>query len=218
MGMPLGTKDVLGGLEEASGLERREFVRMMGLGGVGLLAAGASGSGGTIFSWLASVFGPKKLALGVPEEWLPTLGQPLIGYSAFVGGLQLKHVSVRQVMAPHLKVRGDVRCGLPPTALWKNMRPTLLMVDEIGKLLDEDVEEVISAYRSPEYNAKCPGAASGSQHKRNVALDLVFKASPREVAAAAKEVRARGKYVGGIGRYSNFTHIDTRGSAADWTG
>ncbi|MGC1481948.1 MAG: D-Ala-D-Ala carboxypeptidase family metallohydrolase [Chthoniobacterales bacterium] len=199
------------------GLERREFVRLLGMGGVGLLAAASSG--GSIFDFLGRMFGPKKPAFGVPEEWLPTLGQPLIGYSAFVGGLQLKHVSVRQVISPHLKVRGDVRCGLPPTAIWKKMRPTLLMLDEMGELLGEDVGEVISAYRSPAYNAKCPGAASGSHHMRNVALDLVFsKSSPRRVAEAAKEVRSRGKFIGGIGRYSNFTHIDTRGEAADWSG
>ncbi len=204
-------------IESQPGVDRREFVRMMSLGGVGLLAAGTGGGG--LFEWFGQLFGPKKLAFGVPDEWLPTLGQPLIGYSAFVGGLQLKRVSVRQVMAPHLKVRGDVRCGLPPTAMWKSMRPTLLMLDEIGDLLGENVEDVISAYRSPAYNSKCPGAASGSQHKKNVALDLVFpKSSPREVAEAAKEVRSRGKYVGGIGRYSNFTHIDTRGEATDWTG
>ncbi len=212
----LGADDVAEFERRGSEIERREFVRLCGLGGLGLLAAGASKGNGTIFEWLAKVFGPQKLAFGVPEEWLPTLGQPLIGYSAFVGGLQLKRVSVRQLMAPHLKVRSDVRCGLPPTALWKNMRPTLLMVEEIGNVLGENVEEVISAYRSPEYNAKCPGAASGSQHKRNVALDLVFPSSPRRVAEAAKEVRARGKFLGGIGRYSNFTHVDTRGSVVDW--
>lgn len=189
---------------------------MMSLGGVGLLAAGAGGGG--FFDWLGQLFGPKKLAFGVPDEWLPTLGQPLIGYSAFVGGLQLKRVAVRQVMAPHLKVRGDVRCGLPPTKIWKGMRPTLLMVDEIGDLLGDRVDEVMSAYRSPAYNAKCPGAAKGSQHIQNIALDLVFEnSSPREVAQAAKAVRARGKYIGGIGRYSNFTHIDTRGEVADWS-
>jgi hypothetical protein len=185
------------------------------MGGLGLLAAGSSG-GGSLFDWFAKVFGPQKLAFGVPEEWLPPLGQPLIGYSAFVGGLQLRRVSVRQVMAPHLKVRGGVRCGLPPTAMWKKMRATLLMAEEIGNVLDENVEEVISAYRSPEYNAKCPGAAPGSQHTRNVALDLVFPSSPRKIAAAAREVRARKNLVGGIGEYSNFTHIDTRGVAADW--
>ncbi len=203
--------------ESTGDLDRREFVRMCGLGGLGLLAAGTSAGGGSIFDWLAEVFGPKKLAFGVPDEWLPTLGQPLIGYSAFVGGLQLKRVSVRQVMAPHLKMRGNVRCGLPPTALWKSMRPTLLMVEEIGDLLGEDVGEVISAYRSPEYNAKCPGAAVGSQHLKNVALDLVFPSSARRVAEAAREVRANSKFQGGIGSYSNFTHIDTRGTVADWS-
>ena len=32
----------------------------------------------------------------------------------------------------------------------------------------------------------------------------------------AETMRAEGFFAGGIGRYAGFTHVDTRGKAADW--
>ncbi len=182
----------------------------MSAGGVALLATSP-------FDFLARLFGGGKEAFDLPSEWHEILGQPLKGYAAFVGGLQLKRLTVRQIIAPHLKERGGVRSGIPPTSMWKRMRPTLLVADQVALRLGDRVETVVSAYRSPAYNARCPGAASGSQHLRNVALDLQYeKSSPGEVAAVARSLRAQGKFLGGVGKYGNFTHIDTRGANADW--
>jgi uncharacterized protein YcbK (DUF882 family) len=128
----------------------------------------------------------------------------------------MRHLSLHQLIEPHLKLRGEVRCGIPPASLWKNMRPTLLVADAISERLGEPVRAVVSAYRSPAYNARCPGAASGSQHMRNVALDLQFDSRPSKVAKAAHALRDAGKFRGGIGLYPDFVHVDTRGTNATW--
>ncbi|WP_075087948.1 D-Ala-D-Ala carboxypeptidase family metallohydrolase [Verrucomicrobium spinosum] len=75
---------------------------------------------------------------------------------------------------------------------------------------------IASAYRSPAYNATCPGAAPQSFHLHNLALDLVYDCPPAKVAEAAHALRNRGFFRGGIGKYPSFTHIDTRGKNADW--
>jgi hypothetical protein len=153
---------------------------------------------------------------GLPQEWSTILGAPLKGYASFLGGLQLKHLSVKQIIEPHLKLRGEVRSGIPPAGMWMKMKPTLLVADQIAERLGEKVDTVISAYRSPAYNARCPGASKHSQHMNNVALDLVFASSPRKVAKVAHSLRDEGKFRGGIGLYPDFTHVDTRGTNANW--
>ena len=92
----------------------------------------------------------------------------------------------------------------------------LLVADEVASRLGTSVRVVTSAYRSPAYNARCSGAMPNSYHKQNYALDLKFHASPSVVARIARNVREEGKFRGGVGRYSGFTHIDTRGYNADW--
>jgi uncharacterized protein YcbK (DUF882 family) len=89
-------------------------------------------------------------------------------------------------------------------------------VDKVSARLGEPVHEVISVYRCPAYNATCPGAKSHSYHMRNNAVDMRFNASPRKVAATARDMRKAGLFKGGVGQYPGFTHVDTRGSNADW--
>lgn len=140
----------------------------------------------------------------------------LTEYAVFLSKLRLRHISVAQVIQPHLKKRGSVQNTIPPKALWRNIRSTLIVVDELCQYMQEPLEEILSAYRSPAYNARCPGGKSNSQHLYNRALDLRFHSSPRLVAMAARELRAKGLFQGGVGRYSGFTHVDTRGRNADW--
>lgn len=192
----------------ASLVGRRQFVGMLSAAGAALAMA----PGPSLFGWL---FGP-KYHFDLPYEWVNQLGQPLRGYASFLGGMQLRRVSVRQIIEPHLKLRGKVQNTLPPAKLWRNMRPTLLVAEQIGNRLGENVRVVISAYRSPEYNARCEGAARNSQHMRNLALDLQFTSSPRRVAQVARDLRAEGKFQGGVGLYPTFVHVDTRGTNADW--
>ena len=96
------------------------------------------------------------------------------------------------------------------------MAGTLKAADRIASTIGQPVKEVTSAYRSPAYNRRCPGAKTRSWHMQNFALDLQFKASPSTVVRAARHVRSKGFFKGGIGRYSSFVHIDTRGQNVDW--
>ena len=121
-----------------------------------------------------------------------------------------------QVIKAHAKRRGSVWNTLPPKSMWRNMAPTLKTLDRVAIELDQPVKEIVSAYRSPSYNARCAGARRGSWHKANVALDVKFHSRPSSVASIARNLRSRGHFRGGVGRYYSFTHIDTRGQNVDW--
>lgn len=139
-------------------------------------------------------------------------------YETFLAGLGLIFIKPHEVLMPHYKVRGKVKNTLPPHELWTKMPPTLKVADKLREKLGVPLQAVVSAYRSPAYNAACTGAATHSQHMLNVALDLHFDCAPSKVAEAAEALRSQGFFKGGIGRYPGFTHIDTRGKNADWQG
>ena len=72
-----------------------------------------------------------------------------------------------------------------------------------------------SAYRTPGRNKKVGGAAY-SQHLYGTAADIkIGGVSPKKVAAYAETLMPN---KGGIGIYSNFTHIDVRAEKSRWKG
>ena len=137
-------------------------------------------------------------------------------YEAFLQALNLRHLTPLEILRPHFKVRGTVANTLPPRELWQHLSPTLRVADEVRHQLGLRLDSIASAYRSPAYNAACPGAARSSFHMHNMALDLVYDCDPSHVVKVAEALRAKGTFKGGIGRYAGFTHIDTRGINADW--
>ncbi|MDF1751890.1 MAG: D-Ala-D-Ala carboxypeptidase family metallohydrolase [Verrucomicrobiales bacterium] len=137
-------------------------------------------------------------------------------YSSYLASLSLKNISPEDVIRPHRNELGGVCNELPPERYWKRMKTTLEVADALVTELGVPLKMINSAYRSPKYNAACPGAASNSYHTRNMALDLMFACSPKEAARAAKKLRDKGIFKGGIGVYSTFIHIDTRGKNANW--
>ena len=196
----------------SSPCNRRAFFRTAALAAGGLVA----GSG---TSEAFSLFGRRsQLDLSIfPRTWLRrTSDRDLHAYAKYLFSLRLKHIGVEQVLMAHAKSKGSLWNCLPPRRYWRNMGQTLWVADEIADRLGGSVKEVTSAYRSPSYNARCPGAKPNSFHKQNFALDLQFYASPWTVSRIARSIRQEGHFQGGIGRYPGFTHLDTRGYNVDW--
>jgi hypothetical protein len=155
-----------------------------------------------------------KKVKGIPDEWF-ILNNDVYRYANYILKLNLKNITPRMVIAPHFKTRGRVRNSIPPKKLWKKVGPTLKVIDKLCNEVGLPVKEIVSAYRSPEYNKAVHGNI-GSYHMTNQAVDVVFNKSSWRVAKAARVLRDNKTFKGGIGTYRGFVHIDTRGKNADW--
>jgi len=112
--------------------------------------------------------------------------------------------------------RRGVRNSPPPRSMWANIVPTLRIVDSLRGLWGRPIV-ILSSYRSPAYNAAISGAADKSLHKQFKALDIAVSGkTPRQVFNQLLDWRNDGQFQGGLGLYSTFVHIDTRGSNATW--
>ncbi len=153
----------------------------------------------------------------VSTRWISLQGEKNVqSYAKYIEGLRLKYVTPLQVIQAHAKTKGSLWNSLPPRSMWRSMAGTLKATDRVAATVGKPVKAVVSAYRSPAYNGRCPGAKTRSWHMQNFALDVQFNASTSTVARAARHVRSKGFFKGGIGRYSSFVHIDTRGQNVDW--
>jgi hypothetical protein len=214
---------------EANPINRRRVIGGLGLAGLGLLVTSTSARAASS----SSVSAPKvtvqtqarqsirpespRLDLsGVPEEWAEKQGSLLPEYSRYLTNLRLRSISPQQVIEAHAKSHGSIWNTLPPRAWWTRMGYTLRVTDRVALEMNVSEVEIISAYRAPAYNAHCEGAKSRSWHQANVAVDVKFPARASQVAAAARNLRSRGLFKGGVGGYWNFTHIDSRGENMDW--
>ena len=202
---------------------RRGALGTLGAGALALL--GSSMPASALFSKKPGtprvvVNGGRAAVIGdlsdLPAEWVARQGSNLKDYAAYLGSIRLQKLTVRQVIEAHAKQRGSVWNTLPPRNLWRQMVPTLRVIDRLSMELGQPVKEIVSAYRCPAYNARCAGARSGSWHQANVAVDVQFEVAASTVAQTARTLRSRGLFRGGVGRYSGFTHVDTRGQNVDW--
>lgn len=192
-------------------VSRRRALGSLGAGGLALLVSTLPAS-----AFLGFGRREKLDFSSLPSEWVRRQGTLLDDYGDYLSRQRLKRVTPLQVIASHAKRHGSVWNTLPPKRMWGNITPTLKIIDRMALELGESVEEVVSVYRSPAYNARCAGAARGSWHKSNVAVDVVFPSRPSKVAALARSLRSKGHFKGGVGRYYGFTHVDTRGRNFDW--
>ena len=70
---------------------------------------------------------------------------------------------------------------------------------------------ILSGFRCKQHN-KSVGGATSSQHLQGRAADIVVEGkTPSEVADLCEDMP-------GLGRYSTFTHIDTRAKRSRWSG
>ena len=89
------------------------------------------------------------------------------------------------------------------------------LVDLLQKIRDHFGKPITinSAYRNATYNKKI-GGVSNSQHVYGTASDIVVQGvKPEEVAKYAEYLMPK---TGGIGLYSNFTHVDVRSNRSRW--
>ena len=198
-------------------IPRRRLMGLILCAGAGLLVGARKADAmWSVFDVLNGETSAKPDRSTIPPSLQGVLGYNSEAYRKFLSRLGLRKISVQQIMDSHAKAHGRINNTLPPRQLWGNIRTTLLAVDKVCGRLGEPVGEVLSVYRSPAYNATCPGAKSHSYHLRNNAIDMRFRSSPRKVAAMARDMRKAGLFKGGVGRYPGFTHMDTRGTNADW--
>ena len=193
-----------------AGYGRRKFIGVVSATAAGLIIGTDDSDAG----WFGY---SRKPVAGIPQSWVELKGLNVNRYANFIKSLRLRNITPRMVLAPHFKTRGSVVNSLPPKSMWKKMGPTLKIIDRMASEMGLPVQHILSAYRSPRYNSAVHGK-SRSLHKANQAVDVVFRgASPYHVANVARHLRdKKGKFKGGIGRYSGFVHVDTRGYNADW--
>lgn len=130
-----------------------------------------------------------------------------------------RHFSAGEFTSYFAAQRKGVRNRVPSRPLWKNLVPTLRIVDDLREYFGRPCR-ILSSYRSPEYN-RAVGGAPLSQHLRFNALDITFDGvSPVRVHAILRMWRDQGKFKGGLGLYrkSGFVHIDTRANNSSWEG
>ncbi len=105
----------------------------------------------------------------------------------------------------------------PPEDKWPNV---LLLARVLQKIRERIGNPIVltSVYRSPNYNAAIPGAATNSQHLHFKAADFKVSGggSPSDWYNVARQLRDEGLFSGGVSRYNTFVHIDVRGQNVDW--
>lgn len=200
-----------GGIPEClKSVTRRKFLVTAGLATAGVVIGAPEVKAGFF-----GLMGDKPVP-GIPHAWVQAKGTDVLRYARFIQSLRLRNITPRMVLAPHFKTRGRVQNCLPPKKYWKKMAPTLKVIDKMVTRIGSPLKEITSAYRSPRYN-RAVGGKTKSYHMQNMACDIKFRGvSPYHAAYVAKQLRDRGYYKGGIGRYSGFVHIDTRGTNVDW--
>lgn len=214
---------------EISPIDRRSVIGSLCLAGLGLLATSTCASAATFqkSSSAPRVSMPTQQAggaapreridlTGLNADWTRSQGSLLPDYTRYIWSLKLKTISPKQVIEAHAKSKGSVWNSLPPKQWWTRMGYTLRVADRIAMEMGVEEVQVVSAYRSRAYNARCAGAKRGSWHQANVAIDVKFPKRASQVTATARNLRDRGLFKGGVGGYGSFTHIDTRGENVNW--
>lgn len=110
--------------------------------------------------------------------------------------------------------------GTPYPDEWRNNRAIdLSEVFELIRMVCGNIPiEVLSGYRTPEWNRKI-GGARDSQHTQGRALDLKPPIAIDEFYRIIKDI-AKVTKIRGIGKYKKFIHIDIRPTTqiAHWSG
>jgi N-acetylmuramoyl-L-alanine amidase len=140
-------------------------------------------------------------------------------FSDWFESQKFRHFAASEFESYFVAQRKGVKNSTPAKSLWKNIVPTLRIVDDLRDSFANPCR-ILSSYRSPDYN-RTVGGVGLSQHMAFRALDIAFEGvSPQRVYDRLIEWQKAGRFTGGLGLYpsSGFVHIDTRGSNATWSG
>ena len=213
---------------ESTIMSRRSLLSGVGMAGLGWLGSSVLGSASSLTPKVSVVTSRGNAAPAaqaqasglsmpdLPEEWLAMNGRQASEYFRYLSALKLKRVDAAQVLESHAKEKGGVWNSIPPKASWRRMGYTLRVAERIAQEMNVSEVEIISAFRSPDYNARCRGARTHSWHQQNIAVDVKFPMRASKVTAMARQLRDEGLFRGGVGGYWNFTHIDARGQNINW--
>ena len=133
----------------------------------------------------------------------------MITYSAFLEGLGLAHFSSDEIT----RLFSRPQQTEPPRKLWSNIVLPLCLLDQLRREMRAPIV-IQSTFRAHVYNVSV-GGAPGSQHLNNRAVDF----STGNLARAWETLnmwRDAGVFRGGLGLYSTFIHLDTRGENRTW--
>lgn len=154
----------------------------------------------------------------------PTNAELVADFKAFLFVNEIKHFSARELMTPGGSHQSSRSPGFglntaPPRALWRDMLKSLKVLEQLRTEYGKELS-IISGYRAPAYN-KAVGGVRRSRHINFTAFDVAPKtggaAEVNRLYALAKKLRDKDKvFVGGIGKYKSWVHIDTREKNADW--
>ena len=103
----------------------------------------------------------------------------------------------------------ECRCGCGRD----DIAPELIrLLEDIRNYFGQPVS-INSGIRCLEHNRK-QGSKDTSQHVQGTAADIAVKGvAPKNVA---NYIQSKKGFVGGLGRYARFTHVDVRGKTARW--
>lgn len=103
----------------------------------------------------------------------------------------------------------------PPRSKWTKFLAAMELVQAVRTHFGKPAV-ITSSYRSPAYN-RSVGGVSRSRHMEFDAADIQVRGvAPRRVRDFLLTLRRKGEFKGGVGLYSTFTHVDTRGYNATW--
>lgn len=88
------------------------------------------------------------------------------------------------------------------------------VLESVRKKFNSPVK-ITSACRCAEHNSSV-GGSFGSKHKQGIAADIVVKNINPMLVYQFLDAHMPNK--GGLGMYSNFTHVDVRDKKARWNG
>ncbi len=152
---------------------------------------------------------------GIPQSWVDKKGLDVLRYANFIQDLGLKNITSHDVLAPQMLSKKRIQNSLPPRYMWENIVPTLRLIDKMSTYIKAEVH-FVAIYRTPYFNRAMRGR-SKSQLLINRGVRVQFKGVDSAVVArVARRFREAGHFSGGVGKYTKYTHIDTRGHNADW--